>query len=114
MAEILGMPINSTTWESGIIAPDGSYLIFTSQRPGGIGRSDLYITFKKEDNSWTTPANMKSINISGIASTTDPTISPDGRFMFFVHYNRTKPGETRDIYWVSTKIIEDMKNKFIE
>jgi Tol biopolymer transport system component len=111
LAEILGTPVNSTAWDAGLIAPDGSYLIFTSERPGGIGRSDLYITFIKEDNSWTTPANMKSINISGISSTTDPSISPDGRFLFFVRYNRTNAGETRDIYWVSTKIIDDIKKE---
>lgn len=111
VSEIIGMPVNSTAWDAGLISPDGSYLIFTSERPGGIGYSDLYITFKKEDNSWTTPANMKKINISGIASTTDPSISPDGRFLFFVRYNRTNEGETRDIYWVSTKIIDDIKKE---
>ena len=90
VAEVLGMPVNSTAWDAGQIAPDGSYLILTSERPGGIGRSDLYITFKKEDNSWTTPANMKGININSIASTTDPSISPDQPRPASKHLDRSR------------------------
>jgi Tol biopolymer transport system component len=110
-AENPGTPLNSTAWEAGLIAPDESFLIFTSERQGGQSYSNLYISFKKDDGSFTIPANMKNINMSGITSTTDPSLSPDGRFLFFVRYDRTKGPETRDIYWVSTKIIDDIKKE---
>lgn len=105
--ENLGATVNSSAWEAGpCIALDESYLIFTSERPGGYGYSDLYITFKKEDNSWTTPVNME-ISKAGInlkkAATGSASLSPDGRFLFF--------SRSGDIYWVSTKIIDDIKKE---
>ncbi len=105
--ENLGATVNSSAWESGpCIAPDESYLIFVSERPGGFGHSDLYITFKKEDSSWTAPVNMEmskaGINLKN-AATDSATLSPDGRYLFF--------SRSGDIYWVSTKIIDDIKKE---
>ncbi|HUS85672.1 MAG TPA: hypothetical protein VMW76_00400 [Bacteroidales bacterium] len=37
---------------SGFIAPDKSYIIFSSQRAGSYGWDDLYISFRKKDSSW--------------------------------------------------------------
>jgi len=41
------------------VAPDGSYLIFSSFR-GGQGRSDLFISFRTDDGAWSEPLNMCS------------------------------------------------------
>jgi Tol biopolymer transport system component len=103
--ENLGVTVNSSSWDaSPCIAPDESYLIFVSERPGGYGYSDLYITYKKEDGSWTIPFNMEltgaGINLKKTA-TGDASLSPDGRFLFF--------SRNGDIYWVSTKVIKDIK-----
>jgi len=105
--ENLGAIVNSSAWDaSPCIAPDESYLIFTSERPGGYGNSNLYITYKKEDGSWTIPVNME-ITGAGInrkkTATGDASLSPDGRFLFF--------SRSRDIYWVSTKVIDDIKKR---
>jgi Tol biopolymer transport system component len=105
IVENLGEIVNSSAWESGAcISPDESYLIFTSERPGGIGFSDLYITFRKNDNSWTLPFNMEmngvGINLKN-AGTGSANLSPDGRFLFF--------SRSGDIYWISTTIIDDIK-----
>jgi outer membrane protein OmpA-like peptidoglycan-associated protein len=44
----LGAPVNSTHDDFGIgFAPDGSWGVFTSDRPGGAGRDDLYAFTKK-------------------------------------------------------------------
>jgi hypothetical protein len=107
IAENLGSPVNSSAWDWGpCVAPDGSYLIFTSERSGGYGYSDLYVIFKKENDSWTSPVNMEwskaGINLKK-AGTGNATLSPDGRFLFF--------SRSGDIYWVSTKIIIDIKNE---
>lgn len=103
--ENLGATVNSTAWDaSPCVASDGSYLIFVSERPGGFGYSDLYITYKKEDGGWTIPVNMEitgaGINLKN-AATGDASLSPDGRFLFF--------SRSGDIYWISTKIIDDIK-----
>lgn len=40
------------------IAPDESCLIFSSNRPGGYGSNDLYISFRNDNDTWTAPRNM--------------------------------------------------------
>jgi hypothetical protein len=103
--ENLGATVNSAVWDaSPCIAPDESYLIFTSERAGGYGKSDLYITYKKEDGGWTIPVNMEmksyGINLKNSA-TGDAALSLDGRFLFF--------SRNRDIYWINIKIVSDIK-----
>jgi Tol biopolymer transport system component len=86
------------------VAPDGSYLIFTSLRPGGFGRGDLYISFLAADDSWGEPRNMgESINTA--AYDFCAMVSPDGKYLFFT---RNEDGNG-DIYWVSAEIIEQLK-----
>ncbi len=114
------------------VSPDERILIFASSRPGGFGASDLYISFKDAEGNWTTAQNMGSaINSNG--SEYCPMVSPDGNFFFFTsarmnprrtpdkplsynefmtHHNSSGNGYS-DIYWVSSKIIDDIKNQII-
>ena len=89
-----------------LIAPDESFLIFASRREGNIGAADLYISFKKEDGTWTPAKNMgDTIN----TKTTDyaASLSPDGKFLFFTSNSKG----SSDIYWVSSQVIENLKNE---
>lgn len=65
-----------------LIAPDGSYLIFASMRPGGYGQSDLYISYWQEDGSWSEAENMGS-NVNSSESDHYPLLTPDRKFLFF-------------------------------
>ncbi len=86
------------------VAPDESYLIFTSNRPGGYGKEDLYITFREPGGTWTEVRNMgKSINSSGYDFC--PMLSPDNKYLFFTR-NINRNG---DIYWVDAKIIQEFQ-----
>jgi len=54
----LNSNINTRYWEShGFVTEDGNTLIFASDRPGGFGGLDLYIS-KKENNDWGPPVNL--------------------------------------------------------
>ena len=102
----LGREINSEYGEGDVcIAPDESFMIVNSNgRPGDLGKGDLYISFKKEDGSWTKLQNMgKKIN----SPETDycPMLSPDGRYFFFT----SKRSGSGDIYWVDANIINSFK-----
>lgn len=106
----LGTLINSTASYSPCIATDGSYLIFNSEREDKIGNQDLYISFKK-NNEWIEPINMNSagvnINVKDHSSIS-PSLSPDGRYLFYNFHDWA--GLKPDIYWVSTEIIDDLKD----
>ncbi len=58
--ELLPAPINSPHIDTEpMISPDGRTLIFMSNRPGGMGNSDLYKVKKKAgSDEWGTPENM--------------------------------------------------------
>jgi Tol biopolymer transport system component len=128
---ILPAPVNlpETYDDSPCIASDESFLVFSSTRPGGLGQGDLYVTFREADGSWSQPANLGT----GINSQSDekfPSISPDGRYFFFVSL-REYQGPARaiaaeyaelvesrvgppwpdggDIYWVSIGAVERLK-----
>src|SRR5688572_30542429 len=76
--------INTSGYEDGpFVTPDESYLIFESDRPGGIGGSiDLYICFKSQNGEWSTPVTLgPSVNSS--AAERFARVSPDGKFLFF-------------------------------
>lgn len=65
------------------IAADESYILFSSNRPGGFGSGDIYISHREADGVWSEPRNL------GAAVNTDaneryPYVSPDGEFLFFV------------------------------
>jgi len=101
--ENLGKSINSEYSEyDSYIAPDESYLIFSSDRPGGFGKyNDIYITFRKIDCIWTKPKNLGYVfRDSGIDG-----VSLDNKFLF---YTCGRTGED-DIYWVDAGIIEELK-----
>ena len=98
--------INSPGYEDGpFIAPDESYLIFETDRPGTVGGSiDLYIAFRKKDGQWAEPINMgPNINTNG--SERFAKVSADGKYLFFGR----NAGNGFDIYWISAQIITDLK-----
>jgi len=99
-------PINSKYNEQDpFVAPDGSYLIFTSNRPGGLGSADLYICFKQTDNTWSDPRNMGQ-NINSEKYDYCPILSPNEKYLFFSS-SRSGSG---DVYWVDAKIIGRMNS----
>jgi Tol biopolymer transport system component len=91
------------------IAPDENYIVFDSVRDVGQGSSDLYISFRKADGAWGPAINLGD-KINTDASEKNPSVSPDGKFLFFDR--RTKRGNADvTIYWVDAKIIETLRHK---
>jgi hypothetical protein len=96
--EILNTEYNE--WDP-FIAPDESYLIFCSTKPGGLGRDDIYITFKGKDGGWTAPVNLgEEVNSAG--SENRPYVTRDGRYFFFTS---TRNGN-RDTFWVRVEYLD--------
>ncbi len=81
------------------IAPDESYLIFDGQ-PRGEGLSDLYISYRRIDGTWTKGKPFGS-NINSGVSQAIASISPDGECLFFTRNS--------DIYWTDAAIIDEIR-----
>ena len=89
------------------IAPDASFMVFYSIAPGAQGGTptDLYLTLRKADGTWTTPRNMGP-RINSRYHESAPSISPDKKYMFFTRANgwwENSSRDTSDIYWVALK-----------
>ena len=84
-ATYLSDQINTPEYNEGAesISQDGKYLFFTGcNRPDGLGRCDIYISQKKGDD-WGKPFDLSPpVNTPGWES--QPSISADGRTLFFV------------------------------
>jgi hypothetical protein len=80
------------------VAPDESYLLFTSNRPLIGDKEDMHIhvSFRASDGAWSTPRRL--FDIPGRF----PSISPDGRYLFFC-------GDDGNTYWASVKVLERLR-----
>ena len=97
----LGPEINTEHYEADVfIAPDESYIIFAGNRPQGMGRGDLYVSFKSANGSWTQSKNMGSV-INTTGHELCPFVSADGKYFFYT--------SKEDIYWVDAKIIDQLR-----
>ncbi len=86
----LGPNINTKYWESHAdISADGQKLYFTSNREGGYGELDIYVSQRNPDGTWGKAKNLgSSINSQWREDT--PHITKDGEKIFFSsegHYN---------------------------
>ena len=98
----LSPAVNTKSYEADVfVSPDESYIIFCSTRDGGFGRGDLYISFKKPDGAWSEAVNMGDV-INTEHYEYCPFVSKDGKYLFYT--------SNQDIYWVSTKIISNLKD----
>jgi Tol biopolymer transport system component len=78
----LGDAVNSQYDETEVyIAPNESFMIFISIRPGGYGHMDLYISYNR-GGAWTKAENLGP-KINSEAYDLSPLVSPDGKYFFF-------------------------------
>jgi len=86
------------------IAPDESFMVFTANRPGARDgtETDLYLTLRRPDGTWTKPRNMGP-RINSRSFEFGARISPDKKYLFFTRSNgwfENPNRDTADIYWV--------------
>lgn len=99
--EMLGDGVNSPQpGAHPCVAADESFLIFDSERAEGLGKSDLYVSFRDPDGSWTEAINLgESINTEGVDFCA--SLSPDGQYLFW--------SSDGDIYWVDIEAVKRLK-----
>ncbi len=83
LQENLGEAINTDFWESSpAISPDKRALYFSSNRTGGYGGADLYVSYLKPNGHWAEAVNMgPHINTAG--DELAPFIHADNQTLYF-------------------------------
>jgi outer membrane protein OmpA-like peptidoglycan-associated protein len=64
------------------MSTDGKVMIMALERSDGYGKSDLYVSFKNEKGSWTTPRNLGR-KVNSPFSEMTPHLSEDMRTLYF-------------------------------
>ena len=79
----LNKNINTPYCEGAVsITPDGTKLYFASDRPGGLGGSDIYVSTLNKKGDWDEPVNLGD-KVNTKADEKSPYIHYDGNTLFF-------------------------------
>ncbi len=80
----IGSRINSKNWDGQpSLSANGNALYFASERPGGKGDRDIWVSYKNQLGKWGIPQNLgDSINTTGADQA--PFIHPDGKTLYFM------------------------------
>ncbi len=70
-------------------SPDGRALYFASDRPGGVGLYDLWVTRRGSDDEWLPPENLGP-SVNSRYNDHAPAVAPNGRLLCFAS-NRPRP-----------------------
>lgn len=107
VAANLGTAINSSSNDRGAtISGDGLTLIFGSDRPGGLGLNDLYVSTRASTlDPWGLATNMGA-TLNTIGDESGPSISDDGLTLFF-HSERAGGLGLSDLYVATRALMSD-------
>ena len=105
----LGPMVNSSANEgSPNISADGLELYFNSNRPGGSGGNDLWVSTRATtDDEWGEAVNLGPL-VNSSAAEGGPTISHDGLTLYFHDWGAPRPGgQGKSDLWVTTRATKD-------
>ncbi len=76
--------LNSPQWDSQpSISCEGKLMFFSSNREGGYGGADIYVTRQQESGLWSPPSNLGPV-VNTPGDEESPFIAPDGNTLYFV------------------------------
>lgn len=82
-AQKLDKPVNTRNWETHAgISGDGKTLYFTSNRKGGLGGQDIYVSKLDDKEKWSNPVNLGP-NINTAYNEATPFILEDNKTLYF-------------------------------
>jgi hypothetical protein len=130
--EVLGPEVNCGKARfNACVAPDESYVIVCAVGDeGSLGEVDYYVVFRSPDDRWSRPVNLGPAVNSAKGRSWSPSLSPDGRYLFFMSSSSTltddhspvplcygdlqrmgsEPGNGNpDIWWVDARLVETLR-----
>lgn len=114
----LGPLVNSNAWDSHPnVTPDGKTLFFSSNRKGGFGKSDIFVTLRLDDGTWTPARNMGPI-VNTVLDEVTPFFHEVNNTLYFSSTGHLKNMGGYDIYksrwldshWESPKNVGPLVN----
>jgi Tol biopolymer transport system component len=95
------------------IAPDGSFIVVSAQRPrvGGTYKNDLFVSFRQADGTWAGFVKLDD-TVNTPAHEWCPMVTPDGRYLFFSRrfgaYDKEGWEGTTDgdVYWMDVRALD--------
>ena len=101
----LAAPINTKYYENhAFLSPDGKQLYFVSNRPGGYGGKDIWVSERLGDNKWGDPVNLGT-SINSEYDEDSPVLLSDGKTLYF----SSKGHENMGGYDVFVSVFENGK-----
>lgn len=93
------------------IAPDGSFLLFSSNQPkDSQGDYDLYLSWRSSEGDWGEPINLGR-RINTASQELYPVLSPDQGYLFFLRARSSG----LSVYWVDFEtVIADLEDQAAE
>ena len=106
----LGTPLNTDSAFDGdfFVAKDESYIIISTKETKDFA-CELYISFRKADNTWGTPQSLGPLINNGTAHRWGEYVTPDNKYLFYTQATSEKDCH---IYWARfDKLLNDLKQK---
>jgi len=105
----LGRPLNEPGFNGDLyITPDESYMIVSAKETKTY-ESELYISFRNPDLTWTVPVSLGPLINNGLAHRWGQYVTPDGKYLFYSYGTSEKDCA---IYWVRfDKLLESLRPK---
>jgi outer membrane protein OmpA-like peptidoglycan-associated protein len=98
---------NTNEYASATLSADGKVLVLSAEREDSNGESDLYVSFKNPDNSWSEPKNLGS-TVNTYAQDYTPFLAPDGFTLYFASFGH--PGYGSADIFMTKRLDESWKN----
>ena len=93
----LGRPLNEPGFNGDLyVAPDESYMIVSAHETKDY-ESELWISFRNPDHTWTVPVSLGPKINNGLAHRWGQYVSPDGKYLFYCWGTSEKDC---GVYWV--------------
>lgn len=101
--ENLGDVINSSENDlTPAVSPDGQTLVFWSDRPGGLGSADLYVSFRR-DGKWQPAKNLGNV-VNTVYPEANALFSPDGKYLYFT----SERGGKGQVYQIEASLLAEL------
>jgi len=107
----IGPPINTEYNESEpYVSPDGTKLYFTSDRPGGVGGMDNWVS-TNVGGQWTNPVNLGQ-PANSTYDDLQPFVTQDGSSLYFVRANFANVGKLVEGYHAAIRRCDLVNGKW--